>query len=89
MIQEVVGCRVGPYYFPLYAGVAFSNNELRWSTSINREDGLIRMVMGLGTRAVDRVGDDYPILISPGQSKLSVNQAPEEMRRYSPQMSTL
>ena len=30
MIQEVVGCKVD-YYFPLFAGVAFSNNELRWS----------------------------------------------------------
>jgi pyruvate, water dikinase len=86
MIQEVVGCKVGPYFFPLYAGVAFSNNELRWSPRIKREDGLLRMVMGLGTRAVDRVGDDYPILISPGQPKLTVNQAPVELRKYSPQM---
>ena len=86
MVQEVVGCRVGPYYFPLFAGVAFSNNELRWSPRIKREDGLIRMVMGLGTRAVDRVGDDYPVLISPGQPKLTVNQAPGELRRYSPRM---
>ena len=67
MIQEVVGRRVGPYFFPLYAGVAFSNNELRWSPRIRREDGLLRMVMGLGTRAVDRIGEDYPILVSPGQ----------------------
>jgi pyruvate, water dikinase len=86
MIQEVVGFRVGPYYLPLYAGVAFSNNELRWSPRIRREDGLIRIVMGLGTRAVDRVGDDYPVLISPGQPKLSVNQSTQELRRYSPQM---
>jgi hypothetical protein len=86
MIQEVVGCRVGRYYFPLYAGVAFSNNELRWSPRIKREDGLIRMVMGLGTRAVDRIGDDFPVLISPGQPKLTVNQAPGELRRYSPRM---
>lgn len=86
MIQEVVGRRVGPYYFPLYAGVAFSNNELRWSPRIKREDGLLRIVMGLGTRAVDRVGDDYPILISPGQPNLAVNLAPLEIRKYSPQM---
>jgi pyruvate,water dikinase len=86
MIQEVVGCKVGPYYFPLYAGVAFSNNEFRWSPRIEREDGLLRMVMGLGTRAVDRIGNDYPILISPGQPNLSVNQAPQELKKYSPQM---
>lgn len=86
MIQEVVGTRVGPYFFPLYAGVAFSNNELRWSPRIRREDGLLRMVMGLGTRAVDRIGDDYPILISPGQPNLPVNQSALELSKYSPQM---
>ncbi len=86
MIQEVVGTRVGPYFFPLYAGVAFSNNELRWSPRIKREDGLLRMVMGLGTRAVDRIGDDYPILVSPGQPNLLVNQTAFDLLRYSPQM---
>ena len=47
---------------PTFAGVAFSNNEFRWSARIKRDDGLVRMVPGLGTRAVDRVGDDYPVL---------------------------
>jgi predicted nucleotidyltransferase len=84
MIQEVVGERVGKYYFPAFAGVAFSNNEFRWSPRIRREDGLIRIVPGLGTRAVDRLSDDYPILISPGQPKLKINITPEELRRYSP-----
>lgn len=86
MIQEVVGSKVGPYFFPLYAGVAFSHNELRWSPRIRREDGLLRMVMGLGTRAVDRVGEDFPILISPGQPNLRVNQSLFELTKYSPQM---
>lgn len=85
MIQEVVGSKVGPYFLPLFAGVAFSNNELRWSPRIKREDGLLRMVMGLGTRAVDRVGEDYPILVSPGQADLRVNQSPYELQKYSPQ----
>jgi len=84
LIQEVVGRRVGPYFLPLFAGVAFSNNEFRWSPRIKREDGLIRLVMGLGTRAVDRVGDDFPVLVSPGQPGLRVNTIPEEIKRYSP-----
>ncbi len=86
LIQEVVGQRVGPYFFPLYAGLAFSYNELRWSPRIRREDGLLRMGMGLGTRTVDRVGDDYPILISPGQPNLRVNQTPSEIKKYAPRM---
>jgi hypothetical protein len=84
MIQEVVGTRVGHYYMPAFAGVAFSRNEFRWSPRIKREDGLIRMVLGLGTRAVDRVSDDYPILIAPGQSGLRANVTPDEIIRYSP-----
>jgi len=84
LIQEVVGTRIGRYFFPLYAGVAFSNNDFLWSSRIKREDGLVRLVMGLGTRAVDRLSDDFPVLISPGQPKLRVNTVPEEVRRYSP-----
>jgi hypothetical protein len=84
LIQEVVGRAVGPYYLPVYAGVAFSVNELRWSPRIRRDDGLVRLVPGLGTRAVDRVGDDYPILFSPGQPRLRASVQPGEIARYSP-----
>ncbi|MBI9045994.1 MAG: nucleotidyltransferase domain-containing protein [Anaerolineaceae bacterium] len=84
MIQEVVGTRIGPYFAPAFAGVAFSNNEFRWSSRINREDGLIRMVPGLGTRAVDRLTDDYPVLIAPGQPRLRANVTVDEIARYSP-----
>jgi len=84
MIQEVVGTRIGDYYFPAYAGVAFSNNDYPWSSRIDREDGLIRIVPGLGTRAVDRLSADYPILVSPGQPGLRVNLTREEINRYSP-----
>ena len=84
LIQEVVGRRVGPYYFPAFAGVAFSQNEFRWSSRINKEDGLVRVVPGLGTRAVDRLTDDYPIMIAPGQPGLRLNNTLEETLRYSP-----
>ncbi len=84
LIQEVVGRRVGRYFLPVFAGVALSHNLLRWSTRITREGGVVRMVMGLGTRAVDRVSDDYPVLFSPEQPKLRVNQTPADIRHYSP-----
>jgi hypothetical protein len=44
LLQEVVGRRVGQYWFPALAGVAFSNNEMRWSARVKRQDGLVRMV---------------------------------------------
>jgi hypothetical protein len=84
MIQEVVGTRAGRYFFPAWAGVAFSRNEFRWSPRIKREDGLLRIVPGLGTRAVDRVSDDYPVLIAPSQPNLRVNVSTDEAVRYSP-----
>lgn len=89
LIQEVVGTRIGPYYMPLFAGVAFSDNLLRWSTRIKREDGLVRMVMGLGTRAVDRVNDDYPVLFCPGQPGLRINHTIDDIRYYSPRQIDL
>lgn len=85
LIQAVVGQKVGKYFFPCFAGVAFSNNEFRWSPRIKREDGLIRMVPGLGTRAVDRISDDYPVLVAPGQPDLRTNVGTQEIIRYSPQ----
>jgi len=84
LIQQVIGKKVGKYFLPSFAGVAFSHNDFRWSSRIKREDGLIRMVPGLGTRAVDRLNDDYPILVAPGQPQLRVNVASEEIVRYSP-----
>jgi predicted nucleotidyltransferase len=84
MIQEVVGKKVGKYFMPAFAGVVFSNNEFRWSPRIKRNDGLLRMVPGLGTRAVDRLSDDYPVLVAPGQPGLKVNITPDEIVKYSP-----
>ena len=84
LMMEVVGRRAGRYFLPAYSGVAFSNNEFRWSPRIKREDGLIRLVPGLGTRAVDRIGDDYPMPVAPGQPHLKANVTPDEILKYSP-----
>lgn len=82
LIQEVVGTRIGRYYFPPFAGVAFSRNDYRWSPRIKAEDGIVRLVAGLGTRAVDRTGQDFPVLMSPGQPRLRINVSTEELTRY-------
>ena len=83
LIQHVVGRRIGRYFFPVFAGVAFGNNEFNWSPRVKREDGVLRLVAGLGTRAVDRLGNDYPVLVSPGQPGIRVNIMPEEIVHYS------
>ena len=86
IIQEVVGTRAGKYFFPSFAGVGFSYNEFRWSPRIKKEDGLLRIVPGLGTRAVDRLSNDYPVLVCPGNPGLRVNPDPIEAAKYSPKM---
>jgi len=83
IIQPVVGKKCGQYWLPAFAGVAFGHNEYTWSPRIKRDDGMVRIVAGLGTRAVDRIGDDYPRLFSPGQPGLKTTVQPEEIVRYS------
>ncbi|MCX6034072.1 MAG: hypothetical protein NTV38_03725, partial [Chloroflexi bacterium] len=52
------------YFLPQAAGVAFSRNLYRWSPQIRKEDGFLRLVWGLGTRAVEEFGDDQPRLVA-------------------------
>jgi len=85
LIQEVVGKRVGRYFLPAFSGVASSSSDFRRSPQIGREDGLVRLVPGLGTRAVDRLADDHSLLLSPGQPKLRLGVGTHEVARHSPQ----
>ncbi|MBN2723341.1 MAG: pyruvate, phosphate dikinase [Deltaproteobacteria bacterium] len=83
LVQEVIGHKIGKYFFPTFAGVAFSLNEFRWTPRIDRKDGMVRLVAGLGTRAVDRLTSDYPFLGSPGKPGLRVNQTYMDQVKYS------
>lgn len=85
MIQVVEGRQVGRYYLPDAAGVAFSRNLYRWSPQIRRDDGFVRLVWGLGTRAVDRVGNDYPRLVALSHPLLHPVASTKAIRRYSQQ----
>lgn len=85
LIQKVVGFRHGPYFLPAFAGVAFSRNEYRWSPRIRREDGLMRLVVGLGTRAVDRNGAEYPRMVALGAPTLRPESTVGEIRRCAQQ----
>lgn len=89
LIQVVQGERYGRYYFPHAAGVAFSRNLFRWSRNIRKEDGFMRVVWGLGTRAVERVGNDYPRLVALSHPLLHPESTPKAIRRYSQQYMDL
>jgi len=85
LIQVVKGEHFDQYYLPHAAGVAFSSNFFRWSPEIKREDGFVRLVWGLGTRAVERVGDDYPRLVALSHPLLRPEVSPKAIRHYSQQ----
>jgi hypothetical protein len=85
LIQVVKGQRFGKYYLPDAAGVAFSRNLYRWSPNIRREDGFVRLVWGLGTRAVERVGNDYPRLVALSHPMLRPESSSKSIRHYSQQ----
>ena len=64
LVQRVSGTPYRHYFFPTLAGVAFSRNLYAWTDRIDPEKGMVRLVFGLGTRAVNRVGGDYPRMIA-------------------------
>ncbi len=82
LVQRVSGGRVGRYFFPALAGVAFSRNLYAWNDRIDPGRGVVRLVFGLGTRAVDRVGGDYPRMISISHPELRP-QVGVEIAKYS------
>jgi hypothetical protein len=85
LIQVVKGERAEQYYLPQAAGVAFSRNSFRWSPEIRKEEGFVRLVWGLGTRAVDRIGNDYPRLVALSHPLLHPEDSSKAIRRYSQQ----
>jgi hypothetical protein len=83
LLQEVQGERHRQYYFPALAGVAYSYSPIVWNTRLKREDGFMRLVMGLGTRAVDRIAGDYPRLVNLSHPGLRPELMPKAIRYYS------
>jgi pyruvate,water dikinase len=70
LAQRVSGRVFRNFFFPALAGVAFSRNLYVWTNRIDPRQGVIRLVFGLGTRAVDRVGYDYPRMIPVSHPRL-------------------
>ncbi len=64
LVQRVSGARYGTLFFPQVAGVGYSFNPYVWSDQIDPASGMVRLVFGLGTRAVDRADDDYTRVVA-------------------------
>ncbi|TCK93216.1 pyruvate phosphate dikinase-like enzyme [Natranaerovirga hydrolytica] len=83
LVQRVSGDYYKKYFFPFLAGVGFSYNSYVWNEQINPKEGMIRLVLGLGTKAVDRVEGDYPRVASLDQPMLQPIGNDEDMKKYS------
>ncbi len=64
LVQRVSGDFHGRNFFPHIAGVGNSSNLYVWDKNMDVKAGMLRLVLGLGTRAVDRVVGDYPRIVS-------------------------
>ena len=89
LIQFVEGEQYGRYFLPQAAGTAFSRNLYRWSPQIRKEDGFLRLVWGLGTRAVEAVSNDQPRLVALSHPLLLPSGSAEAIRQHSQQFVDL
>jgi len=64
LVQRVSGSYHKKYFLPYAAGVGFSYNTFVWDENMDPQAGMLRLVFGLGTRAVNRVEGDYPALVA-------------------------
>ena len=62
LVQRVSGSRYEDFYMPCAAGVGYSISPYRFSPE-HPSEGMLRLVMGLGTAAVDRRTGSYPRMV--------------------------
>lgn len=83
LIMRVSGSPNGRYYYPQAAGVGLSYNPFVWHPDIDSRAGVLRLVFGLGTRAVDRCDDDYTRLVALNAPSRRPEANFEEVRDHS------
>jgi hypothetical protein len=83
LVQRVSGTHHGTYFFPDAAGVGVSYNTFVWNKDMDPKAGMLRLVAGLGTRAVDRCDDDYPRLVALDQPLLRPQAGTDDIRQFS------
>jgi len=82
LVQRVSGAQHGPLFYPHVAGVGLSFNPYVWSEQIDPAMGMVRLVMGLGTRAVDRSDDDYTRVVSLSDPERRPESHFDSVRQY-------
>lgn len=83
LVQRVSGTRFGDYFMPCAAGIGFSYSLYRWSDDLDANAGMLRLVAGMGTRAVDRTDGDYPRLVNLDKPDRSPLTSVDQRHRFS------
>ena len=83
LVQRVSGSYHNQHYFPELAGVGISYNTFVWDKQMDPKAGMLRLVLGLGTRAVDRVEGDYPRIVALDDPMKLPFKGHEDVRRFS------
>ncbi|MCH8499231.1 MAG: PEP/pyruvate-binding domain-containing protein [Marinobacter sp.] len=82
LIQRVNGRYQGGTYLPDAAGVGVSRNTFVWDAAMDPAAGMVRLVMGLGTRAVDRIEGDHACVLALDHPHKRPFHSQEERYRY-------
>lgn len=82
LVQRVSGDAYGDFFFPQVAGVGFSFNPYVWNAAIDPKAGVLRLVFGLGTRAVDRSDDDYTRIVALNAPGLRPEGNMDQVRKF-------
>jgi hypothetical protein len=83
LIQRVSGSYRRHYFFPDMAGVGVSYNTFVWKEDMDPKAGMLRLVAGLGTRAVNRVENDYPRIVALDNPAFRPHSGMEDVRKFS------
>ncbi len=83
LVQRVSGSYHENYFFPAFAGVGLSRNPFAWKKGMDEYAGMLRLVFGLGTRAVNRVENDYPRIVAMDQPLVKPLSDMDHLRQFS------
>ncbi len=83
LVQRVSGSYWGRYFMPCAAGVGYSHSAYQWYPNMDPNAGMLRLVMGLGTKAVDRTTSDYPRLANLDRPTITVYTTVAQKHQFS------
>lgn len=83
LVQRVSGEYHDRLYYPHLGGVGYSFNPFAWNKALDPSQGMLRLVFGLGTRAVDRHDDDYTRVVALDAPTQRPEGSSDDIAKYS------